>query len=115
MRNAILVMAAWAAGAAWAASPAAPKDGRQVYESTCVACHGSGRDGAPRMGDAKAWKPRADRGLQSLSAKALDGVRKMPPHGGRLELSDVEIQRGITYMVNQSGGRWAEPTDRGVV
>ena len=60
----------------------------------------------------RAWKPLADRGLASLTANALEGVRKMPPHGGRLDLSDLEIERAITYMVNQSGGRWTEPTDR---
>jgi cytochrome c5 len=27
-----------------------------------------------------------------------------------MALSDTEIERGITYMVNQSGGRWVEPT-----
>src|SRR4029079_18910715 len=40
------------------------------------------------------------------------GVRKMPPHGGNPGLSDIELKRAITYMVNQSGGHWAEPTDR---
>ena len=112
MRKAFVMIAAMAAGTACAASAAPAKDGKQVYESTCVACHGTGRDGAPRVGDAQAWHKRAEAGLSSLSAHALEGVRKMPPHGGRLELSDVEIQRAISYMVNNSGGHWAEPTDR---
>jgi cytochrome c5 len=112
MRRMTLWAAAIAAGTALAADAAAPKDGKQVYESTCIACHGTGRDGAPRVGDEKAWHPRAEQGLQGLSTHALEGVRKMPPHGGRMDLSDVEIQRAITYMVNQSGGHWTEPTDR---
>jgi cytochrome c5 len=29
-----------------------------------------------------------------------------------LKVSDLEISRAITYMVNQSGGNWAEPTDK---
>ena len=33
----------------------------------------------------------------------------MPAHGGNPNLSYVEIQRAITYMVNQSGGHWTEP------
>jgi cytochrome c5 len=33
----------------------------------------------------------------------------MPAHGGDLKLTDVEIERAITYMINQSGGRWSEP------
>jgi cytochrome c5 len=40
----------------------------------------------------------------------LKGVRNMPAHGGDLRLSDIEIERAITYMVNQSGGRWVEPS-----
>jgi cytochrome c5 len=33
----------------------------------------------------------------------------MPAHGGDPELSDLEIARAVTYMVNQSGGNWVEP------
>jgi len=94
-----------------AAVPVA-RGGQQVVEEVCAACHATGVDGAPRIGDAKAWEPRARRGLSSLTQNALDGVRKMPPHGGRLALSDLEIKRAITYMVNHSGGSWIEPIDR---
>src|SRR5450631_3100921 len=75
-------------------------------------CQATGRDGAPKIGDAKAWEPRMRRGLTGLTASALEGVRKMPPHGGSLRLSDTEITRAITYMVNHSGGSWIEPVDR---
>ena len=91
---------------------AAPRTGQQVVEEQCVACHAIGLDGAPRIGDARAWQPRAARGLSSLTAAALEGVRKMPPHGGKLSLTDLEISRAIAYMVNQSGGSWTEPLDR---
>jgi cytochrome c5 len=36
----------------------------------------------------------------------------MPAHGGNQALSDNEIERAITYMVNQSGGHWTEPTSK---
>jgi cytochrome c5 len=36
----------------------------------------------------------------------------MPPHGGNPDLSDLEIERAIAYMVNQSGGKWVEPISR---
>jgi cytochrome c5 len=36
----------------------------------------------------------------------------MPPHGGNPNLTDTEIERAITYMVNQSGGNWTEPISR---
>lgn len=109
VRFAVIAAAALAATTLGAAEP---RDGRQVYESTCVGCHGSGRDGAPRVGDARAWEKLAARGLSSLGMSAIEGVRKMPPHGGRLELTDLEVKRAIVHMVNLSGGRWSEPIDR---
>lgn len=86
-------------------------DGKHVVAETCAVCHAGGVDGAPRIGDARAWAARAERGLSSLTDTALAGVRMMPPHGGKLSLSDLEIRRAITYMVNESGGHWVEPLD----
>jgi cytochrome c5 len=91
---------------------ASDRSGQDIVEHVCAACHASGKDGAPKIGDAKAWEPRMRRGLTSLTASALEGVRKMPPHGGSTGLSDAEITRAITYMVNHSGGSWIEPVDR---
>ena len=110
-RQAVAVIAICAAClAAGNASAQAPeRSGKQVVERTCVDCHGGGRDGAPRIGDNKAWAKRASQGLSSLTQTALAGIRKMPAHGGKLDLTDVEVERAITYMVNQSGGKWIEP------
>jgi len=85
------------------------RSGREVVESTCVSCHGSGAQGAPKIGDRKAWRPRAAQGMSSLTQSALKGIRNMPSHGGNASLSDLELARGITYMVNASGGKWTEP------
>jgi cytochrome c5 len=85
------------------------RSGKEVVDSVCIACHGSGVDGAPKIGDANAWSARAARGLTGLTQNALAGIRKMPAHGGNPGLTDMEIGRAITYMVNQSGGNWAEP------
>ena len=86
------------------------RSGKEVVESVCVACHGSGAKGAPRIGDRTAWSKRAEQGLTSLTEHALTGIREMPSHGGNVKLSDLEIQRAIAYMVNQSGGHWVEPS-----
>jgi cytochrome c5 len=83
--------------------------GKQVVEQVCAACHRTGAEGAPKIGDQAAWEKRVVQGLSSLTATAIKGVRQMPPHGGNPLLTDTEIARGITYMVNQSGGRWIEP------
>ena len=116
--NIKLAVACWIAGALAAWAPAAhavapgERTGKQVVDTFCLECHGTGANGAPKIGDAKAWKARAARGLTSLTESALAGVRKMPPHGGTLQINDLEIKRAITYMVNHSGGRWSEPIDR---
>lgn len=85
------------------------RTGKEVVDSVCATCHKTGEKGAPRIGDAKAWAKLASRGLTSLTDSALKGVRNMPAHGGDKALSDIEIERAITYMVNQSGGKWVEP------
>jgi cytochrome c5 len=94
-----------------AAQPSA-RDGKQVVTEVCALCHATGRDGAPAIGDKKAWARRAERGLTGLTQTAIAGLRKMPPHGGKLDITDLEIRRAIAYMVNESGGKWTEPIDR---
>lgn len=94
------------------AAGAADMTGQQVVEAQCAKCHASGKDGAPKIGDAAAWSKRTNAGLSGLTQSAIEGVRKMPAHGGKMELSDFELKRAVTYMVNQSGGKWNEPIDR---
>lgn len=100
---------ALAAGAAHAASM--DRTGKEIVEAQCASCHARGMKGAPRIGDRQAWTPLAARGLTGLTASAIQGVRQMPAHGGDLKLSDVEVERAIVYMVNQSGTPWIEPVN----
>jgi cytochrome c5 len=95
-----------------AAAPTAERSGKQVVESVCSACHATGANGAPKIGDKHAWAKRASRGLTGLTQNAIKGIRKMPAHGGNTNVSDFEIERAITYMVNKSGGHWAEPISK---
>ena len=85
------------------------RSGKEVVEAVCAQCHVKGEKGAPKIGDKQAWLTRAELGLGGLTQHAVAGVRKMPSHGGTANLSDLEIGRAITYMVNQSGGHWVEP------
>jgi len=105
---------ATAAGAAEQARPSvSERTGKEIVDSVCASCHASGTHKAPRIGDKQAWEKLSARGLTSLTESALKGVRQMPSHGGRASLTDDEIRRAITYMVNQSGGHWVEPVSRG--
>ena len=85
------------------------RQGKQVVDAVCSACHATGKDKAPKIGDAKAWAGRASQGLTALTDHALKGIRNMPAHGGNTGVSDIEIERAIIYMVNRSGGHWVEP------
>jgi cytochrome c5 len=88
------------------------RGGKEVVDAVCNACHGTGANGAPKIGDKKAWSRRASQGLTSLTQNALKGIRQMPPHGGSPGLTDLDIENAITYMVNQSGGHWTEPVNK---
>jgi cytochrome c5 len=92
-----------------ARAQAAERSGKDVVEAVCSGCHAKGVNGAPKIGDKKAWAKRSSQGLTSLTDSALKGIRGMPSHGGKLDLTDLEIGRAVAYMVNQSGGKWVEP------
>ena len=81
-------------------------DGKKIYNGMCVACHGAGVAGAPRVGDKGAWAERIDKGASTLYANAINGVQGssgvMPAKGGNPALSDDEIKAVVDYMVAQS-------------
>jgi len=81
---------------------AAPKSGEEVYNSNCVACHGTGAAGAPKVGDSAAWAPRIAKGINALLGSAINGLRAMPPKGLCMACSDDELRAAIEYMVGQS-------------
>ncbi|MFO1425738.1 MAG: c-type cytochrome [Steroidobacteraceae bacterium] len=86
------------------AAPAAPTDGKGVYDSTCTVCHGAGIGGAPKTGDKGAWGPRLAQGSATLYKHALEGFNGkagvMPPKGGRVDLSDDLIKQAVDHMVS---------------
>ncbi|GAB4212565.1 MAG: c-type cytochrome [Rhodoferax sp.] len=85
----------------WALSAqAADKSGREVVEQVCAACHASGKDGAPKIGDVAAWTTHGKKGLAKLTESAIQGIGKMPAHGGQASLSDLEISRAVAFMVS---------------
>jgi len=102
----------------FAAAPAAAQDvgpgGKDVYDVACERCHSGGDPGAPKIGDRAAWTKRSAQGIGSLTRHAIDGIRRMPAHGGHVDLGDLELQRAIVYMVNRSGGNWLEPRAAGI-
>lgn len=89
--------AAPAANAAAAPAPGKP-DGKKIFETTCIACHGTGVAGAPKAGDKAAWAPHLKEGMQALYANALKGKNAMPPKGGNAALSEADIRAAVDYL-----------------
>jgi cytochrome c5 len=85
------------------------KTGEDVYRSVCMACHATGISRAPKFGDRRDWAPRIRAGQKKLVQVALKGVGAMPPLGGASDLSDIEIERAVVYMVNAAGAKFKEP------
>lgn len=86
-----------------AAAPAEDLPGEQVFNMACMACHGAGVAGAPKMGDKAAWGPRIAKGIETLHKHALEGFKGnsgfMPPKGGRLDFTDKSVMNGVDFMV----------------
>ena len=55
----------------------AAMSGEDIYNSSCVACHGIGIAGAPMVGDTEAWAPRIDQGLPTLYEHAIKYIKKL--------------------------------------
>jgi cytochrome c5 len=83
--------------------------GDAVYNANCVACHGSGAAGAPKVGDTAGWRARIAQGYETLVLHAIQGIRAMPAKGGNPDLDDVEVARAVVYMTNNSGAKFKEP------
>ena len=79
--------------------------GETIYKKHCVACHGTGVAGSPKLGDKTAWSTRLTQGNEVMSQHAIKGYKGetgyMPPKGGFMALSDEEISQTVMYMVSQ--------------
>ena len=88
------------------AAAAIPKNGTELFEQTCSACHGQGIAGAPRAGDKAAWGPRIAKGKAVLYQHAIDGFTGssgiMPPKGGRTDVPDDLIKQAVDHMVQMA-------------
>lgn len=88
------------------------RSGEDVFKAQCTTCHSTGAAGAPKVGDAAAWGPRIKSGFEALVQSALKGKGAMPAQGGG-DMDDIEIARGVAYMANSAGAKFAEPQRAG--
>jgi cytochrome c5 len=94
------------ATAAAGSAVAIPKNGTELFEQTCSACHGQGIGGAPRAGDKAAWGPRIAKGKSALYQHALEGFTGtsgvMPAKGGRTDVPDDLVKQAVDHMVQMA-------------
>jgi cytochrome c5 len=91
-------------------------DGEQIYNRYCFSCHAAGVAGAPKVGVAEAWVPRAAKGPAALLASTVAGVPPgMPPNGLCGSCSDAELTAAIDHMLARSNVAYptALPSDAG--
>ena len=81
-----------------AAQPAGPRSGEKIYNTYCVACHGSGVLGAPMKGDAAAWEPRIAQGSETMLRHAINGYNSMPANGTCSDCTDDDIASTIAFL-----------------
>lgn len=93
-----------ASAASNSASSGEPRSGQQVFDESCTTCHAGGMPNAPALGDAAAWGPRADKGIEELYNSAINGFNNnaMPARGLCMNCSDDEIKAAVDYMVENS-------------
>ncbi len=70
-------------------------DGKEIFESTCGACHKRGLLGSPKFGDKSQWAELTKKGKEALVESAIKGKGKMPAQPRTPE----EIRTAVEFML----------------
>lgn len=74
------------------------RDGKTIYEAHCIICHEAGVAGAPKFQSVDDWKPRLDKGMDTIIGTVKQGMNAMPVMGTCTDCKDEEIKAAIEYM-----------------
>ncbi|MEM9530527.1 MAG: c-type cytochrome [Pseudomonadota bacterium] len=78
-------------------------DGGMIYDNVCAACHTAGVAGSPQL-VRSVWDERLAQGMDTLVEHAINGYQGsaglMPARGGRMDLSDEQVQIAVQWMVD---------------
>lgn len=86
-----------------AEAPAATEDlavnvGAELYNKQCMACHANGLLNSPKYGDAAAWAPRIEKGVDTLTDHSANGFNQMPAQAYNGVTKD-QIKAAVEYMI----------------
>ena len=110
----VAILAGCTGSGGGSASPAAPKGdtvkGKEVFDSTCISCHGADAKGMPNLGKnlvvKSDWMKKQDDAalvaFVKIGRPATDPLNTtkvdMPPRGGNPSISDDDIVNVIAYV-----------------
>lgn len=82
------------------------EEGEKIFKTNCIACHGSGIAGSPKIGEKADWDKRIAKGKAVLIDHAINGFRGeegyyMPAKGGSKDLSDQQVANVVEYMISK--------------
>jgi cytochrome c5 len=70
----------------------------ELYNQSCVTCHGAAVLGAPKTGDKAAWNARMKKGMPALVSNVKNGYKNMPAKGLCSSCTDAELANLIELM-----------------
>lgn len=86
------------------ASSGEARDPQTIYQTFCFACHGTGANNSPMLGNAEHWAPRVEQGIEVLYQHAIEGFNNglMPPKGLCMDCSNEEIHATVDYILAET-------------
>ncbi len=69
-----------------------------IYDRSCRSCHTVAATGSPLSGDEAAWKPRLDKGMDTLVDNVVAGFGGMPPFGLCMDCDADQFEALIRFM-----------------
>lgn len=70
----------------------------ELYNQSCVTCHGAAVLGAPKTGDKAAWNARMKKGMPTLVLHVKEGYKNMPARGLCTTCTDADLANLIELM-----------------
>ena len=76
-----------------------------IYGRSCSSCHTVAATGAPLTGDAAAWAPRMDKGMDVMLDSVINGFGGMPPFGLCMDCDAQQFEALIQFMATPAGSQ----------